>query len=60
MLPRIGPVPVYAILYFAGILVHGLLARRLAGRPGLSRRTAAVVSRCYFLSKDDRQMAPGS
>ncbi len=49
MWPRIGQLPTYGILYFAGIILHFVLSWRIAKRHGLRRRVWIATSACYLL-----------
>ena len=55
MLHRIGPVATYGVLYLVGIVLHFLIARRLARRLRLRRRVWIMASVCYVLG-----MIPGA
>ncbi len=55
MLPRIGSIPTYGILYLLGIIVHFLICRRVAHRLGLRRRVWTLASICYMVG-----MIPGA
>lgn len=50
MYPFIGPVPAYAIFYVGGIILHFVIARRIARRAGLKRRVWLAASVCYLLA----------
>lgn len=50
MYPFIGPVPAYAIFYVGGIILHFVIARRIARRTGLKRRVWIAASVCYLLA----------
>ena len=49
MLPRIGPVATYGLLYLIGITLHFVLSWRIAKRYRLPRRVWLTVSLCYML-----------
>jgi phosphatidylglycerol:prolipoprotein diacylglycerol transferase len=49
MFPKCGPVPTYAIFYFAGIIAHLLIMPSLARRMGLRQRLAWAIGLCYPL-----------
>lgn len=49
MLPKIGPVASYGLLYFIGITLHFVLGWRIARRHRLRRRVWLTVSVCYLL-----------
>jgi len=55
MWPRIGPVATYGVLYLLGIILHFIIARRVAHRLGLRRRVWIMASVCYMLG-----MIPGA
>ena len=48
MYPRIGPVPIYSILYILSIISHFLICYFIAKRLGLRRRIWIVVGICYM------------
>lgn len=50
MCPFIGPVPAYAVFYVGGIILHFVIARRIAQRSGLKRRVWIAASVCYLLA----------
>lgn len=49
MWPFIGPIPTYMVFYLAGIALHFVIGRYLAGRLGLKRRVWIVLGLCYLL-----------
>ena len=49
MWPRVGPIPTYGILYFTGMALYFLVARRQAKRSGLERRIWIVTGLCYMV-----------
>ncbi len=48
MLPRIGPVVSYGVMYLIGIMLHFVLSWRIAKHHGLQRRVWLTVSLCYM------------
>ncbi len=49
MLPRIGPVATYGLLYLIGVMLHFVLSWWIAKRSKLPRRVGVTVSMCYLL-----------
>lgn len=50
MWPSIGPVRAYGIFYLGGIVLHFLIAWRIARHSGLRRRVWIVTGVCYMLA----------